>query len=924
MSRLDVIHDHPHDHDDPPPRVSRRELLELLGASLALAGGACTRQPLEKIVPRAKRPEDAVPGKPRYFATAMPFGYGALGILAETHEGRPTKIEGNPDHPASLGGTDVFAQAAILDLYSPDRARAITETWRASSWDVLAKTIQTPLEKIRLKNGAGLAILSQPILSPTLARQRASLLSKMPAARWHQWTPIHRDAERAGAILAFDRDVSTRFELSKAEVILSLGSNLLDDGPAFARYARDYAARRRDRRVRMYAMESAPSLTGAASDHLRVVPPQDLDGMAYQLAGGAPKDPFAAGLLRDLEAARGRSVVVVGREQSPELHAIGHALNARLGNVGQTVFYADPIEAYPESAVESIRTLVSAIGDGAVELLIILGGNPVYDAPADLDLAKALDLVPLRVHVGLEDDETTRACHWHVPETHFLESWSDTVAFDGTRSIVQPTIAPLYAGKSLHEVVELVLGNWNATTFEVVRETWKHLGDLEWRKALHDGVIHEPPRPSLALSAKEPPFPKIEKGMEHVVVFRPDPTIWDGRFANNGWLQELPKVHTRLTWDNAILMGPKDAARRNVALGDVVRLTVGKRSVTGPVVVQPGTAEGVVVVHLGYGRSAAGPIGRGKGFDAQQIRTAGQWLDRVSVEKTGDGPYTLAITQDHHSMEGRNLARSLPIAELGHGGAHHGEHHSLMPAHPYDGHAWGMVIDLTSCIGCNACTIACQAENNIPVVGKKEAANGREMHWIRVDRYYEGDLAEPDTRHQPVPCMHCENAPCETVCPVAATVHSSEGLNDMVYNRCVGTRYCANNCPYKVRRFNFYLFQIWEEESLKLARNPDVTIRSRGVMEKCTYCVQRINEKRFERRLAGEPLGDGDIVTACQQACPAQAITFGDINDAGSKISKLRREPHHYGILEELNTAPRTTYLSRVTNPRAPGGGKEG
>jgi molybdopterin-containing oxidoreductase family iron-sulfur binding subunit len=579
----------------------------------------------------------------------------------------------------------------------------------------------------------------------------------------------------------------------------------------------------------------------------------------------------------------------------------------------------------------SLRELVAAMDAETVQLLLIIGGNPAYTAPADLRFSERLAKVDMRIHLGLHDDETSLLCHWHVPEAHYLESWSDVRAYDGTVTLLQPLIAPLYDGKTAHELLAVCLDSPEQTPYDVVRAYWKmQHGDADfdrwWEKALHDGVV-----PGTAVAPHQgavrgvpTPGPRRDPAPgELELVFRPDAAVLDGRFANNGWLQELPRPMTKITWDNVAMVSPATARRLGVTNNDVVELRRENRTVTAPVWITPGHANDCVTVTLGYGRVRAGRVGNGVGFNANLIRTSdAPWIaPAVEVRKTG-ATYPIAVTQGHFSMENRALVREGTLAEYRAEPAFvHAEEpepardESLYPPVDYTGYAWGMAIDLNACTGCNACVVACQSENNIPIVGKDQVMRGREMQWLRIDRYYEGDPQNPRMYNQPVPCMHCENAPCEVVCPVNATVHSSEGLNDQVYNRCVGTKYCQNNCPYKVRRFNFYLYQDWTTESLKMARNPDVTVRSRGVMEKCTYCVQRINYARIESQKDGRKVRDGEITTACQQACPAEAIVFGDINDPASRVSQLKAEPRNYALLAELNTRPRTTYLASLRNP---------
>ncbi|HVM97808.1 MAG TPA: 4Fe-4S dicluster domain-containing protein, partial [Candidatus Acidoferrales bacterium] len=627
----------------------------------------------------------------------------------------------------------------------------------------------------------------------------------------------------------------------------------------------------------------------------------------------------------------GRCVVLAGKEQPAAVHALAHSMNEMLGNVGQTVFHTEPAEAQPADQGQGLRDLVAEMDAGKVDLLLILGGNPVYNAPADLHFAQSLDKVKLRVHVSLYDDETSELCQWHIPATHFLETWSDARAFDGTITIQQPLIAPLYEGKSLHEVLSVVVGRPSRSNHDIVRDAWKQTwgandSDERWHKTLHDGVLAESAtavkdvRVSSSMIGSLPVWTPSGKTLE--LSFRADPNVFDGRFANNGWLQELPKPVSKLTWDNAAFIGPRTAERLQLQTEDVVEIKYDGRSLKAPVWVLPGHADDTVTIHLGYGRTRAGRVAEGAGFNAYKLRTStAPWGgSNADLSKTGE-TYLLVSTQDHSSMDGRDLIRSGTLDEyrkhpsLAPESGEHAEKMSFYEERHYDGNAWAMSIDLNACTGCNACVVACQSENNIAVVGKDQVGRGREMHWIRVDRYFSGDLDNPQVHHQPVPCMHCENAPCEIVCPVNATVHGVEGLNEMVYNRCVGTKYCSNNCPYKVRRFNFYLYQDWATESLKPMRNPDVTVRSRGVMEKCTYCVQRINEKRIQAKREGREIRDGEVVTACQQTCPTEAITFGNMHDPNSRVSKLRAQPRQYALLEELNTRPRTTYLAAIRNP---------
>jgi len=943
--------------DDPS---GRREFLRIMAASLALAGvTACTRQPEEKIVPYVRMPEEVIPGRPLFFATATLLSGYATGVLVESHMGRPTKVEGNPDHPSSLGSTDALGQAAILSLYDPDRSQTITHRGEIRSWSSFLAELRGALERQRSKGGSGLRILTGSVTSPTLAKQIQGLLALYPSARWHQWEPVGRDNARAGAFLAFGEDVETRYQFERADVVLSLDADFISSGPGSVRYIRDFTSRRKvagegANLNRLYAIESAPGLTGALADHRLAVRHEEVEVLARALAAGlgigGPSGALPAhkawveAVVQDLKGHADACLVIAGEWQPAAVHALAHAMNERLGSPGRTLVYTQPVAANPVDQLSSLKDLAGDMEAGSVELLLILDANPVYTSPADVAFAEKMDRVPLRVHLGLYDDETAARCHWHVPEAHPLETWSDARAFDGTITILQPLIAPLYGGKSLHELLAAAMDLPAQSSHDIVKEHWKTRRpgeDFEafWERSLHDGVVENtalPPKNVKVKPTEWPVSPKKADSPGLALAFRPDPSIFDGRFANNGWLQELPKPLTKLTWDNAVLLSPNTAEGIGLApwvkgapqesagsITEVVELRYLGRVVRAPAWIVPGHPDGSVTVHLGHGRTRAGRVGTGVGFDAYTLRRSDAPWGGVGCElkRTGE-TYPLACTQHHWDMEGRNLVRSASLTEYSKDpefaqrlGETPKRELTLYPGHEYLGHAWGMAIDLNSCVGCNACVVACQSENNIPVVGKDQVARGREMHWIRIDRYFAGATSDPEVFQQPIVCMQCENAPCEVVCPVAATTHSDEGLNDQVYNRCVGTRYCSNNCPYKVRRFNFLLYQDFETPSLKLMRNPDVTVRSRGVMEKCTYCVQRINEARIDANNEGRPIRDGEIKTACQQACPGEAIVFGDINDPTSRVSKLKAEPRNYGLLEELNTRPRTTYLASVRNP---------
>jgi molybdopterin-containing oxidoreductase family iron-sulfur binding subunit len=957
--------------DDP---LGRRRFMQLMGASLALAGmTGCIRQPLEKIVPQVRSPQRHVPGKPLFFATAMPQEHGlALGLLVESHLGRPTKVEGNPDHPASLGATNAFAQASVLELYDPFRSQVVTFDGGVSTWSSFFADLNQSLRKSAGEGGRHLRVLTTSTTSPSFAAQMADVLELYPQARWHRYEPLARDAAVEANRLAFDEDVHTHYRFDKASRVVSIGCDFLTTGAAAVRYSHDFAQSRRPydfgnqpRRPlsRLYVVESTPTNTGAMADHCLLVPPAEMEQLALalgqelglqlrdssQLSLDARARLWITTMAEDLRAHQGSSIVLAGADQPPLVQAVCHAINQHLANTGNTVVHTAPVHASAGGEVESLRELVADMRAGEVQLLLILGGNPVYDAPVDFEFGELLQKVPFRAHLALYEDETSALCRWHLPQAHYLESWDDVRAFDGTASIVQPLIAPLYSGRTPHDVIAALRGKPDQTTFQLLREYWRSQyggEDFEryWQQSVHDGVLADTRfaekqvrlvgdfanRVQQRLRSPEP-TPADEPSF--TLVFRPDPTVLDGRHATNGWLQELPKPLTRLTWDNAFFISPAAAERLNLGDGDVVELSCGQRRQTGPIFRLPGQPEECITLHLGYGRRDLKLPGASAGINAYVLRTsetpwcvAGARLQKLATS------YPLAGTQGHQRMENRDLVRWASADDFEQdpdfaqrGAPTPAAEETLYPQWRFEGYAWGMTIDLNSCTGCAACVVACQAENNIPIVGKTEVLRQREMHWLRIDRYYEGDGAQPLATHfEPVLCMQCEHAPCEAVCPVEATAHSAEGLNDMVYNRCVGTRYCSNNCPYKVRRFNFLQYANFGEGSafwpqgegapLRLMYNPEVTVRSRGVMEKCTYCVQRITAGKIEAELANRKVRDGEIRTACQAACPSQAIVFGDTNDQGSLVSRLKQLPLNYGLLTELNTRPRTTYLAKVKN----------
>lgn len=943
------------------PEVGRRRFLQMLGTSIAIPSmAACTRQPPEKIIPYVRAPEEIVPGRPLFYASTVMLGGEGRGAIVEAHMGRPTKIEGNPDHPTSLGGTDAYAQAEILQLYDPERSQTVMHNGVISSWGELVGALQTAMTNQRSKYGVGLRILTSDTSSPTLIEQMRALMDELPQARWHILEPAGRANIYAGTKEVFGESLDVQYELASADVIVSLDADFLGSAESHPRSIREYADKRRAGVVhttksattangpmnRLYVFESQMSLTGANADHRHPLKPSAVERVARMIAGKLMPDQageLASGLgepepaekrlidqaVLDLKRAGKRGLVIPGRFQPPIVHMLAIAINDALGS--RAVSYTDPILASGTEPVGDLDDLVTALNNDQVELLIVMGANPVYAAPSDLDMASAIRKAKVRVHHGLHFDETAELCQWHAPAAHPLEMWGDVRGHDGTVSVIQPLIEPLYGSHSEYELIAALGKNPDQSGYDLVRASWRDafVGpafESYWAETVHNGLLRQSEstrkRPGLT-NVQWGKATEASGGLE--VVVRPDPCVYDGRYSNNAWLQELPKPITKLTWDNAALISEATAKAQGLENDDVVELSVAGKSVRASVFVTPGTPQDVVVVYLGYGRTTGGNVCKGFGFNAYALTTKkAPHHGPVSLKKTGD-TYELVTAQLHHSMEGRDLVRRAHAQQYRDDAKlfQHGKHAylGLYPDYEYPGYSWGMTIDLNSCIGCSACVIACQSENNIPVVGKKEVGIGREMHWLRIDRYFGGEAHNPITHFQPVPCMHCESAPCEVVCPVAATVHHDEGLNDMVYNRCVGTKYCSNNCPYKVRRYNFFGYSHEHispmdptRPTVKLSHNPDVTVRYYGVMEKCSYCVQRINFARVEAKKGDRKIRDGDVMTACQAACPARAITFGNINDKRSEVSRRKAEPRNYSILAELNTKPRTTYLSKLTN----------
>lgn len=932
--------------------ASRRNVLKIMAASFGLAGLAACRRPVERVLPSSHALEDFVPGQAYYYTTVFQHAGEAMGLVVETHDGRPTKIEGNPAHPYSLGACSVHGQASLLGLYDPDRAQQVAKDGNESSWENFNRFVQSDF-KPKLGQGEGLRFLSGRILSPSYRALKASVLKAYPQAKWVEFDPFAPDNQLEGATIAFGQPLTPHYAFDKANVVVTLDSDFLGVDSGTVRPVKLWTENRHPHEGsqelnRLYAIESRHSLTGMNADHRLRLRSTEIPGFAAELeaalagggASGADKRAkWIAALAKDLKANQGKSIVLAGPNQPAALHALVFAINDVLGNIGQTVTFTKPVYETENSGINALKQLAGEIHRGQVKQLVVLGGNPAYTAPYDLHFGDAIKKVPVSIFVGSDPNETWQVAKWAVPEAHYLESWGDALSPDGTAAIQQPMIMPLYGGKSQVEVVAALTGYTDKSGYDIVANYWKKQfgkdADHAWEKALRDGVIadtKEPAVPAKLDSAKvktaAASFAKQgATGLE--VVFYPDYWMYDGSYLNNGWLQELPEPVSKLVWDNAALMSYTTMKRLGLVDGQVINLKRGNFIVEMPALMQPGHADDSVTVILGYGREHCGRVGKGVGYNGYPLRTTGAYniATDLTLEKT-DRRETLVSTQTQDSMEGRRpvVEGSLEelqknpkfVEELVEAPAPIG----LYPQMQWDkGYQWGMAIDLTSCIGCHACTIACQAENNIPIVGKEQVQRGRHMHWIRVDRYYTGSIEDAEVVSQPIPCMQCENAPCENVCPVDATVHSPEGLNDMTYNRCVGTRYCMNNCPYKVRRFNFLNWHRDMTEVEKMAFNPDVTVRMRGVMEKCTYCVQRIQEAKIRAKLEGHrqnkppvPIKDGDIQTACQQTCPADAIVFGNINDPNTRVSKLKKNDRDYLLLAELNTRPRTSYLAKIRN----------
>jgi molybdopterin-containing oxidoreductase family iron-sulfur binding subunit len=914
--------------------AGRREVLKAMGASMALAGLAgCTAAPHPDALPYVTQPSDVVLGTPRTYATAVTFAGYAQPVLGVTYEGRPTKLEGLPEHPASQGATDAFTQAALLGLYDPDRSKGPRWMGRPADWSGFEVAMAQNAERLDKTRGEGFRLLSRQATSPTFARQVEEMLRRWPLARWHVLEPVNQDRRLEAARLAFGRPLEMQPRFEACRVIVAFDDDFLGPGPHQTRNGRAWSqARRAFQRGEgsglLLMAEPAPTLTGAmAAD--RLIAPADevellLQALAARLGAGpaAPSDltPRQAQWLEAaasaLERNPGAGLVLAGAEHDPAVQALALRIDERLGAFGRTLGFCEPIALAPPDGTRSLEVLCADLAAGRVDTLAILDANPVYAAPADLNFAQAMQKARFRVHAGLHFDETAALCHWHAPVEHALETWADARAVDGRTSLIQPLVQPFYAVRAGSVVLENLQGRFGADPRSILLATWADkLGgeaDPRWRDALARGFIDEPALEASPTASAGPAVQTRRRGGGITVLIRPDPTIWDGALADNPWLQELPKPFNKLTWDNAVLAAPALASRLGLANGDLVRVSAGGRAVQGPIWITPGLERRTVVVHLGYGRRIPGQLGDGRGYDAYPLRTtAAPWrIEGALVTKVGRRT-ELASTQLHTALQGFDFVRTVPRSRVAPGPPHEPPP-SFYPPKLSGSPQWGMAIDTDTCIGCNACVTACDAENNVPMTGKSQVAKGREMHWLRIDAYYEGSPDDPAFFNQPVPCMHCEQAPCEMGCPVNASVHTHDGLNMQVYNRCIGTRTCSSFCPYKVRHFNWFDYTLHDPPELRAARNPEVTVRSRGIMEKCTYCVQRIETTRIQAEVENRPIRDGEVKTACQQVCPTEAIVFGDVSDPTSAVSRLKAQQRNYALLEEANTRPRTTYLARI------------
>jgi len=940
---------------EPPEGLSRRAVLELAAFGSAAAGlSGCFRQPPEKVMPYSQQPPEVTPGVPLHYATGLTLEGYVRGLVVRSYEGRPTKVEGNPEHPESLGATGAHEQASLLGLYDPYRARVVRHRGEPTSRAALFSWLRERSQ--RTDGGAGLRLLVEPGASPLWADAYACLIERYPRARVVPFSGIDKGQAREGARLALGRPIRVLPRWAEARTVVSLEDDFLSTLPGSLRAAREFvSARARPELNRLWVVESHLSITGAFADHRLRARPSRVPHLARALAaevGRALGHPGLASLAngaaslseterrwlgvaaRDLVDHRGAALVSAGERQPAAVHALAHLLNEALGPGGPVRRVEDVLTPLPDAS--ALPTLVEEMRAGTVDTLIITAWNPVYCAPVDVPLAEALGRVQHTVYCALEEDETAAACGWFAPASHPYETWGDGRAPNGTATVLQPLSAPLIeAAVAPLELVAPFTGTLEASPYERLRALWHERAgrpmqfQATWEGWLAAGVVPGTELPELQVRVDEAAVlaaarglpPPAEEGIE--LHFVPDPKVYDGRFGGNPWLQELPDPMTQVTWDNAALVSPATAARLGLERGSRAQLELRGRTLEVAVLVVPGQADDTVTLPLGYGRTRGSPVAQGVGFNAYTLRYQDSPGSAPGARLTSlEGHHELVLAQEHWRMEGRPLALQTTEAQLkahtdmlkGMQEPKEGLYSPGPPVTPP--HRWGMAIDLHRCTGCSACVVACQAENNIPAVGKNEVRRGREMHWLRIDRYFLGDEHDPGVITQPLMCVHCEYAPCEYVCPVNATVHSDEGLNQMIYNRCIGTRYCSNNCPYKVRRFNYLDYTGGHGHSMaRMHRNPQVTVRSRGVMEKCTYCVQRIETARINARVEDRAIREGEVRTACQQACPTEAIVFGDLNRRESHVTHLHEDPRHYKLLHELGTSPRTVHLVRLKNP---------
>jgi len=952
--------------------VDRRTFMGVAGAAGAVLGlEGCVRRPEEKILPFTKQPEYVVPGVALHYATVVRTAGEPAGVLVTTHEGRPTKIEGNPQHPGSLGGTDGYTQASILDMYDPDRSKGPAQFKGGAATEATFAEFDAAYEELAKQaaadQGAKLRVLATPTQSPTFLRVRQALLAKFPQAKFYSYEPVGPANRAAGAKLAFGEAVDVAFNYRRARTIVALDADFLGTEPGSVRANREFADGRRitgpnDAMNRLYVVEPGHTVTGGTADHRLRLPAGDVAGFLKALArelatkhgqdmgslsgalgstkpAGVP-DKWLSAIAAELaeEKNRGRSLVIAGTRQPPAVHALAFAINFALGNVGPTIQLVPALDNGASAAADGIIALSKELAAGGVDTLLILGGNPAFDAPADLKFGDLIGKAKASVHLSSYRNETSALVGWHVPRADALESWGDLRGSDGTYGVQQPMIAPLHGGRTDAELVAHLAGERFWRAHALVRQTFRGLvsGNFEqqWKNSLHLGVARDlaaqpVPEPKIALDAISAEVKTLAdagpvlSAQNLEVNFAPDPGLYDGRHANNPWMLELPDPLSCVSWDNAAYVSPATAKALNIENHQLVTLKGPSGSMEIVVWVLPGQADNTLTLHLGWGRKNPGRYGAGFGFDVYPLRTTQGlgFATGFSVANTGRR-YKLSQTQETHSMQGRPIALDATVDEYKKNADFAKFKSPTLSALPlwtevkYEGHRWGLSIDLNTCTGCNSCLVACQAENNVSTVGKEQVARGRDMYWLRLDRYFVGENEnDPQVAFQPVGCMQCEEAPCENVCPVNATAHSPEGLNDMAYNRCIGTRYCMNNCPYKVRRFNFLDFTGQVPETRRMQYNPNVTVRMRGVMEKCSYCVQRIQEAKIAARRDDRKLRDGDIKTACQQACPAGAIVFGDLNDPTSRAAKASKLDRNYKLLPEIGTQPRTSYLAKIRNP---------